>query len=563
MPYYQSVLFLADSRYGWQEEFYQQAVGMSAALAALQDLARQRLLITSTSVNVWKCRVSQVGSPGTSWLSGGGLGRVIGEYLSATDCLLVRLEAGQRGLHRREWPLRGLPTQWNANPLGRLDAFFRYLTGGRWLMRVNALLGGEVPAVGLGLWQTVGGDVYWGPVADPPPPAGATVVFAETDVAGDVAATRVRVRGVQMTSDHPRVRRAVNGVFPIWGIVPNGVYWLGSFAGGDYVGGGKIQLEADSFEPIRLAQVRTRTSRKTGPAPTNLGGEPLPAPAGLPVLGAPTPPVRRPYIGPVEPPPPPTHTFLTLKDIAYEVFQGYTEDTGPDAPKVGVARVIGTDRPTYAWFLAGIDTNIVGQTQTQWLTGLQSYVGLPDIYADGLRSLMRHLTPDDSDHYLFGHSLGGMTAQSVFGIASALRDRVPKVIVGMGCPSYQFPDPFLGIFPSNINRQWHVFGVRSDPLIYAGPAGNVFWLRVLALFATDLVSEGEIFVLNASNPVGVTLLTPPDDIGFTEWKKQHNCYPDCPDADDYHWDGRYDPDQALPDLVTGPVTRFRWPPPPE
>src|SRR6185437_14445351 len=103
MQWWESVMFLADDRYGWQELCYQQASTLREALLRLQQLATYRAQITSADVAIWKLRVSAFDTPRLAWDAPGVSGKGGFPSLQGTEGLMVRLAGGRRGLHRREY----------------------------------------------------------------------------------------------------------------------------------------------------------------------------------------------------------------------------------------------------------------------------------------------------------------------------------------------------------------------------------------------------------------------------------------------------------------------------
>lgn len=568
MPAFHVTLFFTQNeKYGWVEQFWRQDDTPQRAIAASVRLAEARFKLLGAGVSIPRVRVCLDGLPRACASS-----LVNGRPLSApayppTVGLDIRIQSGGTPGHWRNYCMRGLPlgsilTDGPVTRFGPLVAnaaasWLQLLVTDGWQLRIEQSVGPELPIVGITQFSLVDRDIFGDPLNEENPDPATTFCVGAVNGEGIPDAPLVKIRNVKAVPSLAKYRQAINGTHPVAFNAVNAVFWHGTFGGADSMKGGFLQMVKEVCVPIRSASVVRMVSRKVGPAKElpEIGQNAL---AALFAAANPaTPPVD--FVGPpapFPPPSPPLTTITTARDLAQQIWQGYSPPGPEPVEGIGIAQVAGRDRPTYLVLLAGID-NDAGKTAKQWANAFSSGFGLPDTYTSKVRALVKGNTPPGAELIFAGHSFGGMVAQWMNSLFPAIGEgREPINIITFGSPLLSYG--IVGPRPKQ-------FCVRGDLLTYGPPVGNYTWLglnelavlyyagtateRINSLLAYGSISTGtSIFGYITVDP-GDTPLDP-----YT----RHMCYPNLESLDEYSWNGiKLAETQAQP-LVIGPVTRYSW-----
>lgn len=463
MQWWASVMFVTVGRYGWEELFYQQAGTLADAMSQLQQLASLRAPFTSADASIWKLRVSAVGSPRLSWDGPGVTCKGASPALEGTDGLMLRLAGGARGLHRREYHIRGLPADFfGAVGKGLGDAlvavqyrpalitYLKELSSGRWYLKTNAFFGTELAVEYIAEWTLDGGNILGVPIAGLAPPDGGSLLYAFTGQAGNPQATKVRVRGVRISPNTPKVRRQVNGVFPIVAFDDGGVYWTGTLGNAMYSAGGLIQQQGSTFEPIQATTIRGRASRKTGPAPK--GADRVP-PGSVTSPSFPPPPV--PSAPPVPPPaqpawnPGPVARELATNQAAVALnFEGYDPHQDGKLYPIALAPLI--DYPN-TWLVSVAGVNRSAENQQNFWNAILAGLNFGSTYQDTIVAAIEATIPVGDRIIWHGHSMGGIIGQNLAARQGFTARNPIQAVVTWGSPTtapesdetlyYRFSEP--------------------------------------------------------------------------------------------------------------------------
>lgn len=569
MPYFHATLFFTyRTDYSWVEQFWRQSPDRASALAAAMELAAARFKIMGAGATCYRVRVCQADQPRACISAGIAGNALVPEADLPIAALEVRLVSLASTQHWRNYPLRGLPLVWFTRVGRRLqlspafrtqvDTWLSLLVNRQWLMQVEQALGPALPIQQINLSGLGDADIYSDPLNPDNPPEGQAVVGAILNSQPPLGGALVKVSGVRPTPDFPKLRRHINGTHPVYLTAPNAVYWIGDLGGADSATGGTVELRSLSYLPISNWNYVRRVARKCGPyreagETSELPGlAPPPAPEGIPV---PASHFRLIGAGGIV-----INEYRTLQDVAIEIFKGYTEPTTPTDPLVGVTRVVNTVNLEYAVFIAGVDLHIEKPSWQQYADGLLALSSAPDDYTDFVRAVIKKATPDGCTLHLFGHSLGGMSAQWMLSVFPGLGNRTVKTLVGFGT---SWIVSGVSLFPFQGVATKRLFMVQNDPVVYFGPAGFAWPARAaLDIYAGSLEVEVALVLGQQAVPINQTRLTGPD-LPLFDLIGRHNCYPTLPDCLNYYWDGLEiptTPGPFHPTLQTDNVDRFTYPP---
>lgn len=564
MPAFHSTLYFSQGKdWGWVEQFWRQDSDLASALAAAKDLAQARYRILGAGVSLYRVRVSQDGILRCS-VAAPITGKTLSDpAMSATQAMEVRLQSPGRPARWRNYPLRGLPRngvqrvgnvwRWSPSLQGAGPAWLDLLVQDGWCLRVEENVGPEFPLTGLDQAAYQENDTFGDPLNQADPPDSGGFLVAAVDGLLPAGGTQVKIRGASVRPNLAKSRQAVNGSFPILAQIANRVLFAGSFGGGQYVGGGILQLVRPGLVPIDSVSLGRMVARKCGPPKEDFvatglgpaGDAPPPGGSGMSSL----PPTAR-----LNPDPPqPGRKIQTARELAALIFEGYAPEPAPEAPLIQIFPVINAEEKTYLVCAAGVDNFINPPNLDQWMQAVLSWLGLPDTFSPYLRENIVQATESYAKIILAGHSMGGMSCEwmkTSFFPGTKLNHQVLQIVT-FGSASIALTDknePFI-----------RRFAVNLDPVPYFSPAGYSNW----AIIPVSILSRGvlymKIFSKNVGKAPGHVYVEVPEDFSSNPIDR-HNGYPSYPSLDGYNWNGQPDPDQELPPLILGPGTAAPWPP---
>ena len=563
MPYWHVSLWfswLAD--YTWVEQFWIGQPSREAALFIGRFLAEQRFKILGAGATCYRVRVCQ---DGLRWgcISSGIVGTaLVVPALPPIEGLEVRLSAAPGQPHWRNYCLRGLPaaafsqvgSRWILSPAyrGAVQTWLDSLVSQKCLLVVEQALGPPLPILGLNQCATNLNDIYGDPLNTLAPPPGTCLLAAQVGSPPPAGGGLVNLHGVRPTPNTAKLRQRVNGTRPLLLTTNGALFLLGNLGGAATTTGGTVQVRRRSFLPIAIANPVRRVGRKCGPF-KEAAEIVLPELAPLPALPA----APRPI---VIPPPslpnviPVVNQYFTLQDVMAEVFRGYNPVVTPSDPLIGIAPVARSGTPTFAVFLAGVDSTVSNRTTTrQYLDSLQSFVGLPDEYTSFVRELLRQVLPSPCLLYVFGHSFGGFVCQWLDTLLPLIGDR--QVVKLVACGTAWIVTDFLGPLSKKL------FYVRADPVPFFSPGGNVIIPRLVFDYLGGIGIDGALAFLQQTIGFSGMVLLPGPDLPLTDIIGRHNCYNTLPACLDWNWDGTNTAiDGKVFPLQTGAVQRYNYPP---
>jgi len=564
MPAFHCTLFFSYGKdYGWVEQFWRQEPNLNAALAMTLKLAFARFNILGAGATVYRVRVSQAGMPHASLSASVDGTTLANPAMIPIEGVDVRLQSEGSPAHWRNFCLRGIPLdgieqvgrRWRWSPLlaAKAPAWLNRLATDGWLLRIEEALGPPQPILGMNLIAWQDNDIFGESLNPEDPPDGTTAVVAFTGDHLPQGGTLVKVHACRPSPNTPRNRKVINGTHPIFYTYGNTVSWFGDFGSADSSTGGTVQVCQISYRQIASASLVRRVGKKCGPYKEGVSTGPVPVaavqiPAGPLVF-------PKPVLISGPPEPPATNTYITLHDIAAEIWKGYTEPLSQKDPLIGIARLVGVGSVEYAVFLGGVDRSIEYPLWEQYWEAANAFIGAPDAYTDSVRETIRQNTEDGCALHVFGHSFGGMVAQWLASAGPGLGSRYVKTVIGLGTAWVVNSSSFNSV------QNYHLFAVRGDPIIWLSQGGWLVPIRVWTARYDSAGLELSLFLLNQLWPVGQILL---DGDGVSlDPLARHNCYNTLPACFDVWWNGGAKslmPPLAKQPLITGPVKRFLYPP---
>jgi len=517
MPTAHATLFFCTAHFGWVEQFFRTDSNLELSLQAAVNLARARFAILGQGVNLYKVRVSQVGSPGASasWATSGLT--LTTPAMEAHQGASIDLVAGVGGLYHREYMLRGLPRdalvqtgrvwRWSPALQGPAMAWLALLASQGWQLQCWGRAGPSYPILALAQSALINADCAGFPFDPAEADPDTTLVVATilgTPVPPPIDPTNgvapsMRV-GRVVWKPTPRGKDArVNGEYDPAYLAPGLVAWQGTLPPvGSYVRGGYVQLRPRLYLPIKSAQLGGLTVKATGGLRRDAVLPPLPGqeiavtspvvPPGFALTGLnlvlvnvvagsgiPGP--------PIPPPPPVDRTLANMQELANYVWEGYTPVVPARSNSIGIARIVNL-QDTWLVAVSGTDT-----TQSDQALGFPEDVAIalrkPNDFSETLKAAVLANVPPGGKIVYAGHSLGGMVVQELCAKGTAFPRQAVRLIT-FCAPLVYLPDSSVAVFR---------YALPLDVVVYASPwatgatalqttLGVSFWVQTYSsLFA--------------------------------------------------------------------------------